>query len=228
MGIISQAYEPQLDPYAVFENTIDRYENAQDYADEVKGYVTNAIDTLVANGLSSTSFDDLVDNITALFNVDDSGISGINAVDPTDPTVSNIEVGEPTATVPSRPELPDLNMDDVVYETSTLDLTSPDGVSFNYTEETYTSDLADSLENKVIYDLINGGTGLDADTEQAIWDRAQDRQTIENEKTYNEAMNFWASRGFSMPPGMLNAALVEARARIDQNNTNLNNDLLVQ
>lgn len=227
MGVVS-SYTPSLNPREIFRNTIDRYKNAQDYADDVKGYVTNAINTLVANGIANLTVEDIKDLIQGLFTIDDSGISGINPVDPDSPDVADIEVGEPTTTVPSRPELQDLNLDDIVYTETDLDLTAPDNVAFNYTEEVYSSDLAVELNNKVIYDLINGGTGLDADTEQAIWDRAQARQQLENEKAYNEAMNFWASRGFSMPPGMLNGTLLEARARIDQNNTNLNNDILVQ
>ena len=141
--------------------------------------------------------------------------------------MANIEVGEPTASIPSLPELEDLNLEDLNYNPISIDLTSPEA-SFNYSDETYSSTLADNLNNKVLSDLLNGGTGLGANIEAAIWARARARQVDENEKTYDEALNFWSSRGFSMPPGMLNGTLIEARARIDQNNTNINNDILVQ
>ena len=220
-------YDAELDPKKIFERTVDRYENAQDYADDVKDYVTNAIDTLVTNGIENLSLSDITDTLQSIFNVDDSGISGINPDEPAAPIVANIEVGEPTAAVPAIPQLEDLNLEDLNYEEVLIDLSSPEA-TFNYVEETYTSNLAEQLENKVLSDLLNGGTGLGADVEAAIWDRARSRQEAENEQTYDEALNFWSSRGFTIPPGMLNGTLIEARNNIDQNNTNINNDILVQ
>lgn len=221
-------YEPELNPEEILTNTVDRYDNAQDYADAVKGYVTDAINTLVANGTDTLYEEGLFDPITeGLFNIDDGGISGINPNEPSVPDVATVTVGEPTAVVGTAPSIEDLNLEEIDYNIPLMDLTSPEA-EFNYTEETYSSDIADRLEVNILDSLINGGTGLNADIEQAIWDRATGRQILENEKTYDEALNFWSSRGFSMPPGMLNGTLIEARERIAQKNTDLNNDILVQ
>ena len=106
-------------------------------------------------------------------------------------------------------------------------LKSPDAM-FVYNEAEYDSDVKRQLEADLLQRLIDGGTGLDADTEAAIWARAQERQKTENDEAYQRELTFFSSRGFSLPPGQLNAKLRAVQARIDQNNQNLNNDILVQ
>jgi len=100
--------------------------------------------------------------------------------------------------------------------------------TFNYHEEAYQSDLLDALKAKLAADLAAGGTGLGADAEAAIWARAADRQAELDEKLYDETMNFFSSRGWSIPPGALAGRLAEAHNESRRSSEKLNNDILVQ
>ena len=49
-----------------------------------------------------------------------------------------------------------------------------------------------------------------------------------NERTYDEALNFWAARGFSMPPGALTARLKEALTEQTRADAELNKDIAIE
>lgn len=100
--------------------------------------------------------------------------------------------------------------------------------NFNYLEVVYESDLLDSVKAKLAADLTSGGTGLGAEAEEAIWERAQDRQAELDEKLYDETMNFFASRGWNMPTGAMASRLAEAHNESRRSSEKLNNDILVQ
>lgn len=51
--------------------------------------------------------------------------------------------------------------------------------------------------------INNGYSGIPVALEQQIWDRARGRDTIEAFRLEEEAVSQFASRGFSMPPGVL-------------------------
>jgi hypothetical protein len=73
----------------------------------------------------------------------------------------------------------------------------------------YTSELLTSLQTKLTDIIVNGGTGLDPDTENAIWDRGREREA----KTQREAidrLDQLESMGFALPTG----AYVDARLKI--------------
>jgi len=99
---------------------------------------------------------------------------------------------------------------------------------FSWNEAMYSSDLLTALEEKLAGDLATGGSGLGADTEQAIYDRAMARQATKTEELYNETLNYFSSRGHSQPPGALAYDLQVIRNIILQVETDLNNDILVQ
>ena len=166
---------------------------------------------------------DLPDDDFPVFNESAPTLSDIDkpsAPDFTLPTIPKID----DVSIPSPPEYNTASFEGVM---PTADLTPPETM-FVYNEAEYSSALKDKLAEKLLYDLINGGTGLNEETEQAIWDRATSRQEDENEAAINEAMNFWASRGFSMPVGALNGTIIEVSDRIRRRKDDLNNDILVQ
>jgi len=126
--------------------------------------------------------------------------------------------------IPAPPEFKDYTFDGVAPVDT---LKAPDAM-FVHNEAEYDSDIKRQLESDLLQRLIDGGTGLDVDTEAAIWARAQERQKVENDEAYQRELNFFSSRGFSLPPGQLNAKLRAVQSRIDQKNQDLNNDILVQ
>lgn len=133
----------------------------------------------------------------------------------------------PKLTDVSIPSPPDYNIAEFAAVEPHTDLTAPEP-SFTFQEAPYASAIKDELDAKLVTDLQTGGSGLDAETEQAIYDRALSRQEAENEKVITDAMNFFAARGFNLPPGALSGAIIEANARVAQIREDLNNDILIQ
>lgn len=72
------------------------------------------------------------------------------------------------------------------------------------------------------------GTGLGADVENAIWERAKSRMEIDNLQKYTEAETYFSSRGFDLPPGALSGRLMDVLVEIARNESYLNNDIMVE
>jgi hypothetical protein len=89
------------------------------------------------------------------------------------------------------------------------------------------TELSGLLKEKLTEDLEAGGTGLDEDVEQAIYDRAQARQDLINERVHQEALELWASRGWTIPPGALAGRLEEATIEQTRADAELNKDVMI-
>jgi len=98
----------------------------------------------------------------------------------------------------------------------------------SYNEAVYQSDLQDALKAALEDFIENGGTGLGSVVEDALWARAQARQDILNERTYNEANEFFSSRGYTIPPGALGGRLTEALAEQTRANAQLNYEIAIE
>ena len=133
----------------------------------------------------------------------------------------------PTIEELDLPDLPNFSIPAFVANAPEDFLDSP-GDLFVYNEEEYTSTLKDEAYDKIVADLRNGGTGLGAEIEDALWQRGRDRLDEELERGYEEIDQAWAQRGFSFPPGMLIAARQKARAEIDEKKLDLNRDITVE
>lgn len=104
----------------------------------------------------------------------------------------------------------------------------PPNNELDYDEAVYQSDLQDALKTALQDFVENGGTGLGSDVESALWARAQDRQTLLNERTYNEAEEYFASRGYTIPPGALSGRLTEALAEQTRATAQLNYEISIE
>ncbi len=144
---------------------------------------------------------------------------------PTKPAISLPPV--PTLLDVSVPSPPSIDFPSFEGVLPAIDL-APPVISPVFAEDIYSSQLLDALGAKLLTDIVAGGSGLGAATEQAIYDRATARQELEHNQMYSEAENYFASRGFSIPPGALASRLLEANYKINQTRTDLNNDILVQ
>lgn len=109
----------------------------------------------------------------------------------------------------------------------TADLTPPE-VAFIYNEALYESDLADALKAKILSNIETGGTGLGAEVEGAIWDQAKLRMESENARIHNEALNFWAARGWTIPPGALDGRLYEVSVEQARALADINEKILIE
>jgi hypothetical protein len=144
----------------------------------------------------------------------------------------------PTRPVYSLPDLPDI-ADITIPDMPGLSLPQFEGVEpvndlnplqaqFVYSEAPYRSDIFDQIRAKLLQSFQDGGTGLSPEVEQAIWERARYRAQLNIEKHHNEAMNFWASRGFTLPPGVLNARILEAFIEQTRAEADINDKILIQ
>lgn len=78
-------------------------------------------------------------------------------------------------------------------------------------------DQMSALEGRITK-FIEGGTALDAATENAIFERSKDKVNAEARRARDAAYTDAARRGFTLPPGVLNSAVNQARvAGLDAN-----------
>lgn len=99
---------------------------------------------------------------------------------------------------------------------------------FSWEESPYNSDVWAAFFDNVMDGLINGGTGLPANIEAEIWQRAKDRQRIENDSKYVEVETYFSSRNHQLPPGALGGAVREIAESILLANQNLNSDIAIE
>jgi hypothetical protein len=144
---------------------------------------------------------------------------------PTEPTP---KYGEPPVlwefTVPPPYTMPVLPMfDDEVPEFDT----PPPNPVIDWTEPVYLSNVKDAIE-AVILEMLEGGTGIPPSVEQAIWDRARQREDNSAEQTISAAVDQWATRGFSHPFGMLNKQSIVVRDAALLKNNSLSRDVAIK
>lgn len=79
--------------------------------------------------------------------------------------------------------------------------------SFDYTDEEYSSYVLSLLQAKVAYDLEHGTSGIDPEQEEALFQRARDREMrVALAAVENAALPYVIS-GLTMPPGAMLAAM---------------------
>ena len=101
----------------------------------------------------------------------------------------------------------------------------PPTQQFNYVEPVFALTLKDDITTKLNNDVNNGGTGLDSDIEDAIFDRAEERDKLVLEDTIQAITDEWAGRGFSLPNGVLQDSIEKARLEHDNNRLTTNRDI---
>ncbi|MBB6559576.1 hypothetical protein HNP48_002243 [Acidovorax soli] len=141
----------------------------------------------------------------------------------------------PTLTVPEMEGLEKLSIPDFVFPTlpdfdgvppSASHITVPN-VFINWAEPKYASEIYDDLLAR-IKTMMAGGTGLPPAIEDALFARARERDSSETARAVQEAVDTWAGRNFSMPPGMLakSVSVVREQGRLKAAETN--RDILIE
>lgn len=123
----------------------------------------------------------------------------------------------PSAPTPTYGGMPDL--DEIVLPTYTapvLPVFNDDAPEFDvlppepfiqWQEPQYSSSIKDAVE-PVLREMLAGGTGIPADIENAIWERAVDRDQVAADTRADAAIALWAARGFTHPQGPLNGQIL--------------------
>jgi hypothetical protein len=74
---------------------------------------------------------------------------------------------------------------------------------------------------------LNGGTGLNPSVENAIYERARDKNEAETRRVRNTAYKDAADRGFTLPPGALLSAVQQSRQAGADNNARASTEITV-
>lgn len=181
--------------------------NAPSFSKDLQLKSFEAVDSLI-NGLSfdlpNLGSADVslpsAPNLAALGNIPASPSVSMPAVPaaptnlaiPDPPTIRDFDVIDfPTVSIPSF---------DVDFVPSVI--ANPGEFSWGDTP-VYTSDIYADILINLLDGLRNGGTGLAPDVEQAIYDNHLRRINEASESRIEEAENYFAGRGFTLPSGML-------------------------
>ncbi len=116
----------------------------------------------------------------------------------------------PDISMPEMEALEQLNLPVFVFpELPIFDAVPPSAsnitvpsVFINWVEPSYASELLDDIKQQVS-SMMEGGTGLPPAIQDALFSRTRERDSVETNRAVQEAVDTWASRNFSMPPGML-------------------------
>lgn len=143
-------------------------------------------------------------------------------LDVTLPTVPTFE----ELNIPTAPtyDLPAFELD---VPALPADLTPP-GLIFDFQEQAYSSTLYTALKDELLDRIQNGGTGLNADIEQAIWDRARNREDQNSVRSENQILVEQAARGFSRPSGAVLAALDQLAQETQNKNADLSREIAIK
>ncbi|QLI49410.1 hypothetical protein vBPaeMUSP18_29 [Pseudomonas phage vB_PaeM_USP_18] len=195
-----------------------------------------SIDDLLAD-LDVGDMDDLPEPPTLIpINIPDAPSMATVPV-PVRPAIdSTVEIPEPpTISMPEMEALEQISLPTFEFpELPTFDATPPDAngitvpdVFINWAEPVYESEILSELQGKVST-MMAGGTGLPAPIEDALFSRARQRDSAETHRAVQEAVDTWAARDFSMPPGMLvkQADVIREQGRLRA--AELNRDILIE
>lgn len=197
----------------------EQFDLAQGYASDqinaVQVYLT-ALSTLFATATMPSTDIDYDFKTIAL----ESDISSQRPEAPSDADLTPGDVAVPVIGAISSITVPTISIPSYTLIAPTDEL--------SYDEPVYQSDLQDALKAALEDFIKNGGTGLGSDVEAALWTRLRARQAILNERTYNEAEEYFASRGYTIPPGALGGRLTEALAEQTRADALLNDEITIK
>ncbi|MBL8355625.1 MAG: hypothetical protein JNM01_12420 [Delftia acidovorans] len=158
---------------------------------------------------------------------------------PTIPVVADVAVPDmPTVSMPALPTMLGLNTPtfagvdlhedflEQLENVPTLDLVAP--TPYSYTPgPKYASALMTALQDSLRARMA-GGTGLAPAVEQAIWDRARDRETGTAQAAIDDVMRQSEALGFGFPAGATHAALLQVRRDYHSTLSGLSRDVAIK
>lgn len=125
------------------------------------------------------------------------------------------------------PEPPDITIPEFDVERPDFQEVEIDNAPFVFNEVPYDETQLDAIKAKVNV-MLQGGTGLDAATEQALFDRARGRDDILTDKAVNEVYEDFASRGFSEPDGRVAERLNRTRQEAQNRQATTGREIYIQ
>lgn len=142
---------------------------------------------------------------------------------------------EPTLNLPTLEDFYDLNLPDAptitipaydVEEPDFDELIAPES-AFTFNEIPYDSALLAAIQAKLAT-MMQGGTGLPAAVEQALFDRARGREDEIAAKAVMEAYDEFATKGWEEPNGILANRVMRVRQENQNKVSSLSRDVYIQ
>ena len=212
----------------------DGWTQAQGYASDAFSQATGFLNELTALAESLADLPTIDVSLTP----PDTSIDTLNLPDaPTEPdTATNLPTTPtaPTYTLPTDPTLLNVNVpgapsiDLPVWDATAPVAPNPVSTSMSYTESSYTSTLLTNLQTTLADWVSGAATGIDADVEQAIWDRARGREDKIASAKQTEIARTFAGRGFPLPTGVMAQAMLAAIQEAQDKSSSLSRDIAIK
>ena len=145
---------------------------------------------------------------------------------PSSPTLNDVVIPDaPDLTLPTMGDLIAISIPDFTFPTlPTFTDTAPAFTDSdpstipNFSEPSYSSALLNDTRDRIIA-MLAGGTGIPTAVQNALFDKARDREIVTARMAEEDAFDTYAGRNFSMPPGMLVAQVnaAQEKSRMAQN-----------
>lgn len=233
------------------EIVTERLENAWDYASTTFDKALNLITAIdpaqfVNLGGVPTDIDTRVDLSEPFYTIRDlapampSGMDTYPATPPeyvddgwTFPAIDPF----PTLVTPTIPTLKDVVIPDFVPTVTIHDFTgvlddvtivAPAAVSIDAQQVTYGSALLDALKAKLLTNIVDGGTGLNATVEDAIWNRENEREALALQDAVDKVTGQWAKMGFPLPDGLLSAEILALNTEYENHRLDRARDIAIK
>lgn len=140
-----------------------------------------------------------------------------NYTQPTAPYLASVEL-------PPVPAISVPVFDEILVDEELLTPTN----TFDFSVEAYSSVLKDAIASGLLYDIENGGYGLDPDDEALLWERAREREQLAANQMMDEAARTFSSSGFSMPTGAYQASVTKAHQEALNKITSINREQVIE
>lgn len=151
-------------------------------------------------------------------------------VDEPSPTYTDYTASVPFPTLRpiTLPEAPTLQLEAIVFEgvKPVIDFEPPDAAQFNFAPGTYQPLMLTELQ-AAITRVLQGGTGLPDAFQNALFERAREREAELGLRTVDTVASEYAARNYKYPPGAMARRLDNARTEVDAKISQLNRDQFV-
>jgi len=231
-----------VDELIIMPANIDNIDGAVDFTGvgDKSGDVDDLLSDLESvDNLSSGSFDNSADSIGNPANVDN--ISAQTLSNPQAPTAADINLHNVSVNLPDSGE-PVLSV-----EIADFKIPAPDSIdigsytvdapavgylaptnNFSFVEQDYSSDFRVSILSALSDDIENGGSGINTDDEQSLFERGRDREAITYKDSGQAIARNFAARGFKLPPSAMASLMDKARDGFNRAMSGINRDILLQ
>lgn len=133
----------------------------------------------------------------------------------------------PTIGAIALPDPPSIQIPSFSASVPLDDLIAPSN-SFQFAEAAYTSANLGALQAKLLYELQNGGYGIETADEAALWQRGRDREAVALGAQMDNILASSAARGFPLPPGAQLVAVQRAQEDYAEKVSSLSREIMIK